>query len=113
MGIIAGAGMYQLAGVLSLFAAVLMLLLDLIPTFRPPCLLVVSGEAGMREKELLACVKKNAARVRVRSRNINKKSTDWILEVSVRKEAQLVESVAAVEGIVSVNLLRHDGEVRF
>lgn len=113
MGIIAGAGLYQLAGVLSLFTAVLLLLLDLIPTFRAPCLLVVSGEIGMQEKELLSCVRKTAPLARVRSRCCNRQSSDWILEVRVRKEAKLVESVASLEGVISVNLMRHDGEVRF
>ena len=30
-----------------------------------------------------------------------------------RNEAELVKSVAAVSGVVSVNLMTHDGEVRF
>ena len=113
MGIIAGAGLFQLAVVLSLFVAVLMLFLDLIPTFRPPCLLVVSGEAGTKEKDLLSCVRKHAVCVRVRSRNITKNGIDWVLEASVWKEAQLAEAVSQMEGILSINLLHHDGEVRF
>lgn len=113
MGIIAGAGLYQLAVVLSLFAAVMMLFLDLLPTFRPPCLLVISGEPGMDEKKLLSCIRKHAACVKVRSRNITKKGTDWVLEAAVWKEALLAETVAAMDGVISVNLLHHDGEVRF
>ena len=113
MGIIAGAGLFQLAVVLSLFVAVLMLFLDLIPTFRPPCLLVVSGESGTKEKDLLSCVRKYAVCVRVRSRNITKNGIDWVLEASVWKEAQLAEAVSQMEGILSINLLHHDGEVRF
>lgn len=113
MGIISGTGLFQLASILSLFAAVMMLFLDLLPTFRPPCLLVVSGAPGTSEKILLSCVRKYAPFARIRSRNISKKGTDWVLEVRVRKEAQLAEAVAAAEGVISVNLLHHDGEVRF
>ena len=113
IGIISGAGLFPLALILSLFMAVLMLFLDLLPTFRPPCLLVVSGEPGLEEKELMARIRKNTISARVRSRNISKKGTDWVVEVRVRKEAQLAEAVAAADGILSVNLLRHDGEVRF
>lgn len=113
MGIIVGAGLYELAILISLCATVLLLGLDLLPAFRAPCLLVVSGEAGMVEAELLSAVKAFSPRAKIRSRNLSKKGTEWILEVSVKDEAGLVGSVAAVGGVVSVNLLSHDGEVRF
>ena len=113
MGIIVGAGLFELAILLSLAATVLILGLDLIPTFRAPCLLVVSGETDMKEADLIQCVKANCSRIRVRSRNISKRGYEWILEVAVRDGSDLVTKVAAVPGVVSVNLMSHDGEVRF
>lgn len=113
MGIIVGAGLYELAVLLSLAATVLILGLDLVPTFRAPCLLVISGESGTDEAELVRCIKSTSTRVRVRSRNVSKRGLEWIFEVNVRDGAALVTQVAAVTGIVSVNLLSHDGEVRF
>ena len=113
MGIIVGAGLYKLAVLLSLAATVLIMGLDLVPTFRAPCILVVSGDSGMEEAELLACVKASCPRVRVRSRNISKRGLEWILEVGVKDGGDLVSKVAAVSGVVSVNLMSHDGEVRF
>ncbi len=113
MGIIVGAGLYKLAVLLSLAATVLVFGLDLIPTFRAPCMLVVSGESGMQEADLLRCVKSVCPRVRVRSRNISKRGLEWILEVAVKDGGQLVTKVAEVPGVVSVNLMSHDGEVRF
>ncbi|MBQ1170534.1 MAG: DUF4956 domain-containing protein [Oscillospiraceae bacterium] len=113
MGIIVGAGLYKLAILLSLAATVLILGLDLVPVFRAPCLLVISGESGMEEGALMHCIKGACSRVRVRSRNCSKRSMEWIFEVSVREDAALVSQVAAVPGVVSVNLMSHDGEVRF
>ena len=113
MGIIVGAGLFELALLLSLAATVLITGLDLIPTFRAPCMLVVSGEAGTEEAVLLGCVKNLCPRVRVRSRNISKRGLEWILEVAVKDGGDLVTQVAAVPGVISVNLLSHDGEVRF
>ena len=113
MGIIVGAGLYELAILLSLAATVLILGLDLIPTFRAPCMLVVSGESDMKEADLISCVKANCSRIRVRSRNISKRGYEWILEVAVKNGDDLVTRVAAVPGVVSVNLMSHDGEVRF
>lgn len=113
MGIIVGAGLFELAVLLSLAATVLILGLDLIPTFRAPCMLVVSGESDMKEADLLRCVKSTCPRVRIRSRNISKRGLEWILEVSVKDGGDLVSRVADVPGVVSVNLMSHDGEVRF
>lgn len=113
MGIITGAGLFKLAILLSLAATVLILGLDLIPTFRAPCMLVVSGESDMKEADLIHCVKSLCPRARVRSRNISKRGMEWILEVAVRDGGDLVTQVAAVPGVVSVNLMSHDGEIRF
>ena len=113
MGIIVGAGLYKLAILLSLAATVLIFGLDLIPTFRAPCMLVVSGESGMQEADLIRCVKSAWSRGRVRSRNVSKRGLEWILEVGVKDGADLVARVAEVPGVVSVNLMSHDGEIRF
>ena len=113
MGIVTGAGLFELAIILSLCITALIFLLDLIPTFRAPCILVVSAEDVKSEDELVKCVKSGARSVRIQSRNITKRGAEWIFELRVKNELSLVESVSKLEGISSVNLLRHDGEVRF
>ena len=112
MGIVVGAGLMELALLMSLCITALIMVLDLIPTFRAPCLLVISGESGMDETALTHCVKQHTARMRVRSRCVTKKGMEWILEVSVRDEKALVNQVAAIPGIISLNLMSHDGDVR-
>ena len=44
---------------------------------------------------------------------ISKRGLEWILEVTVKDGGDLVSKVAALPGVVSVNLMSHDGEVRF
>jgi len=112
VGIITGAGLYELALILSLAVTALVFLLDLIPTFRAPCILVVSGEDAASEKDLLDTVKKHAKTLRVRSRSITKRGVEWILELRVKEEAALVQAVSQVKGIGSVNLMSHDGDLR-
>ena len=113
MGITVGAGLYELAILLALATTVLVMGLDLIPTFRAPCMLVVSGESHMKEADLIRCVKALCPKTRVRSRNISKRGYEWILEVAVKNGDDLVTQVAAIPGVVSVNLMSHNGEVRF
>lgn len=112
VGIIAGAGLYALAVILSLCVTVLILVLDLIPTLRAPCMLVISGESVEAESAMLACVKKQAGRIRVRSRNATQRGAEWIIELQVKNEAELLRELTEVPGILSVNLLSHDGELR-
>lgn len=113
VGIIVGAGLYELALIASLAVTALVFLLDLIPTLRAPCLLVISGDCELDEKLLLDCVHKFSARAKLRSRNITKHGLELILEMQVKEDGKLVKEISALEHIVSVNLLTHDGEVRF
>lgn len=113
VGIIVGAGLYELALLLNLCTTVLVLGLDLLPAFRAPCLLVVSGGPETDEAALMACVKDFCPRAKIRSRCVTKQGTEWILELQVKQEAALAKRVAAIHGVLSLNLMSHDGEVRF
>lgn len=113
IGIVVGAGLFELALILSLAAAVLVFALDLLPLFRAPCLLVVSGEDIDIEGDLIACAKKHSKSVKIRSRNIGKRGAEWIFEMRIRGEAELVQQIAAIEKVTSVHLMTHDGDVRF
>lgn len=113
IGIVVGTGLYELAVILSLCMTVLLIGLDLLPAVRAPYLLVVSGEKGLEEEALLAVAKLHATKIKVRSRNVSAGGTEWIVQLQSKNAAQLVQSVAELEGVLSVNLLSHDGEVRF
>ena len=113
VGIIAGSRQFELAFLFCGILTALIVLLDLLPSFRSPLLLVVSGEPGLSEQALLACVREFCSRTKIRSRNITKSGTEWILEVQVKDENALAQRIAALDGVFSLNLLSHDGEVRF
>ena len=113
MGIITGAGLFELALLLSVCVTILIVALDMVPTFRAPCILVVSGDKEANEAVLMKCVKGFAKTAKIRSRNITKNGTEWIIEMQAKDEAGLVKAAAEVSGVVSVNLMTHDGEVRF
>lgn len=113
VGIVIGAGLYELAILLSLCMTVLQLGLDLLPAVRAPYLLVVSGDKRAQEEALLAAVKAHTSKAKMRSRNVTERGTEWIVELQVKSAAELVAHVFELEGVSSVNLLSHDGEVRF
>lgn len=113
MGIVIGAGLYELAVILSLSITVLMVGLDLIPKIHSPYLLVVTGQKDLDERGMLAAVKIGCSHCAVRSRNMSQRGGEWILELQTRNGDALVKRVSEFPGVLAVNLLSHDGEVRF
>ena len=113
IGIIVGAGLFELSILLSLATALLIFGLDLLPVFKASVLLVVSGNSIELEEALLNCVKAQAKSSKIRSRNITTRGVEWIIELQTRKEEELVRQITGIKNVQSVQLMTHDGEVRF
>lgn len=113
IGIVVGACLYELAVFLCLAVTVLMAVLNLIPSLRAPCLMVVCAETAEIEKTLVDCVKTYAKTSKIRSRNLSKRGVEWIWELQAKDETGLVQAVSAIETVGSVHLMTHDGHVRF
>lgn len=113
VGIICGAGMSEIAIIASLVLTVGIVLLNRLPVAQAPMLLVVNAQDPGCEKKVLELVKQESRYVKVKSRNLTKASLDMILEVRVREETGLLQQLNGVEGVNSVSLLSHDGEVTF
>ena len=92
---------------------IVMLGLHFIPHATPALLLLVNGTDPKIQAELEHTVKNNTTSYKVKSRNVSKHSLDIIMEVKVKDEPALIDSVLALEGIVKASLLTHDGEVTF
>lgn len=111
-GIITGAGLFELVLLLSFAVAVLVFGLDLLPVMKASGLLVISAESVDVETELMAVIKEQTKQVKVRSRNITKQGVEWIFEMQTKEEMKLVKKIAETEGVNSVHLMTHDGELR-
>lgn len=112
IGIIVGAGLFELSVILSLVIAMLVSLLDLLPNIHAPGLLVVSGSDINAEAELIASIRNHSKLAKIRSRNINQNGVEWIIEVQLKNGTALVEKVSSLQVVKSVHLMTHDGEVR-
>lgn len=113
MGIIVGAGLFELAVISCLAITILVFVLDLVPTFKAPCLLVISAKDEQSAEKSVECIKKYTKRAKIRSKNITNKSVELIVELNVDAKSPVSSEIAAIDGITSVNLLSHDGDVRF
>ena len=113
IGIICGAGLYEIALVTSVGVTVFILVLDMLPVGKAPMMLVVNSSEMNGEKAVLDVVGKYARYYKVKSRNLSKGRLDLVIELKVKEECALVSEVAALDGMLSASMISHDGEVTF
>lgn len=113
IGIICGAGLYEVALLTCLVVTVLILVLENIPASRAPMMLVVNLSDAAQEERVLELVKKFSRFYKVRSRNLSGGSLDMVVEVRVKEESVFVREVSSLETVQSASLIAHDGEVTF
>ena len=113
VGIICGAGLYEVALLTCLVVTVLILVLENVPASRAPMMLVVNLSDADKEADVLDVAKKYSRFYKVRSRNISGGSMDMIVEVRVKEESAFFKEVCALDSVQSASLIAHDGEVTF
>lgn len=114
-GIICGAGLAEIACVLAFILSIALFILDRIPVGRAPQILMISAAGYEVEKEVMKIIRKYSAFHTVKSRRLSNNQTDLVIELRTfsQSEPKLVQEIAALEGVRSSSLLRHDGEVTY
>lgn len=112
-GIICGAGLYMLAIVTCLVVTILSFLLDFIKTPQASLLLVLNSSDKGIEKKLLPVLESFAKGYKIRSRNVTAGGIDYVVELKTKDEMGLIDACSVMEGMDSVSLLTHDGDIRY
>lgn len=112
-GIICGAGFAEFAIILAIVLTIMVVLLDRMPVAKAPMILVVNASQMDAEKKLIPVIQKYAKHFTVKSRNMTSTTLDLTIELRTAQGSELVADAMTVEGICSVALLAHDGEVTF
>lgn len=113
VGIICGAGLAQVAIILSVVVTVGMLVLNNLPVAKAPMILVVNSSALDSEEEILKIAGEYSKHINVKSRNLTAKGIDMIIEVRTSNASDLVKKVMEISGVTSASILAHDGEATF
>ena len=113
VGIICGAGLAQVAIILSVVITVGILVLDHLPVAKAPMILVVNADDLDAEEAIVAAAKQYVKYLQVKSRNMTDVSLDLVMELRTAEGSALVRDVKKIPGVTSVSLLAHDGEVTF
>ena len=113
VGIICGAGIAQVAVILSIVVTLVILVLDQMPVAKAPMILVVNAADLEAEDTVEQIVKQYSRSFSVKSRNLTAQSLDLVIELRTAQGKELVKRIMGLQGILSVSLLSHDGEVSF
>ena len=113
VGIICGAGLAQVAVILSVVLTLGILILDQMPVAKAPMILVVNAEDFSVEEAVCNAVREFVKHYHVKSRNMTRNTLDLVIELRTERGREVVQRVMAVDGVTSVSLLSHDGEVTF
>ena len=113
VGIICGAGLSQVAVILSVVVTLGILVLDRMPVAKAPMILVINSSDLDAEEPVAQTVKKYARFFSVKSRNMTAESLDLVVELRTEEGSALIRDIMKLRGITSASLLAHDGEVTF
>ena len=112
-GIICGVGLAEIAILMCLILTVGIVVLDKLPVAKAPMMLVVNASDLDAEQRIMDVVAKYAKHSTVKSRNMTGNTLDLIVELRTGAGSELLKDILREEGITSVSLLSHDGEVTF
>ena len=113
VGIICGAGLAQVAVILSVVVTLGILILDRMPVAKAPMILVVNASDLDAEDAVAETLKKYTRFFSVKSRNMTASSLDLVGELRTAEGGALVRDVMKLQGITSASLLAHVGEGSF
>ena len=111
VGIICGAGLFEIAIVVSAMITFALFVLELLPVAAAPLILVVNCSKCDLEKTVISEVSKYCKYYKVKSRNMTANTLDLVIEVRCKEGADLVLAVSNIEHVNMASLLSHDGEV--
>lgn len=113
-GIICGVGLYELAVFISLTTTILIIVLDLIPQAKAPQIILVNYE---NEKELSekvqSLIKEGSSHCEEKSMTISGGQANEVYELRTANGKEICNKLSGLEGVHSVSMLRHDGEVTY
>ena len=113
IGIMCGASCFGVAVITSIVVTIGILVAEWIPIAKAPQILLINSNDHKNEKEIMDVVKKYCSLYKVKARNLTKDHLDMAIEVRVKEEGELVNTLVELNSVTSASLVSHDGEVTF
>lgn len=112
-GIICGVGLKKLALLIFAVMACLVIFLQLIPGTTAPSILVLRSDERISDTSFIETIlKKNASRIKLKSRSLEGGSSEFIYELKIKDRDSLINDLNEPGIFSGINVLSHDGESR-
>ena len=112
VGIICGAGLVEIAIILSVITTIVIYILDRIPVIKAPVILVVNAGVDS-DPQILEKIRNNTRSYEEKSRVLTNGVLELVYELRTNDSAALARSISSVDGVSSVSVMSHEGEVSF
>ena len=110
IGIISGAGLYEVTIYVSIAVTVAILVLDFIPMVKAPLILVVSCSDVTCEAAIKQVIARYTKISHVSSRNLSAGRLDMVVELRIKNESDFIHEIASIEGVTNASLVSGGGE---
>lgn len=111
VGIICGAGLAFISVIVSIVMAIVVVVLQKYPDKKLSKILILNSSDLDVSDTVMEIVKKYSKACKIKSRNLTKSSLDMIVEIKTNEDTSLSKELLALEGVTSVSILTHDGEI--
>lgn len=112
-GIVCGVGLKLLAVALCMMMTLLILILQLLPNFKPLSILIIRSDSEETDwQEIRKTIESRAKHVKQKSRTIQHGVTEVIYELSTSGEDKLADELQKINKLSEISFLSYDGEFR-
>lgn len=111
-GIICGVSLYALAAALCIIMTVLIFVLNRLPNSKAPTLAIIRMDKECQIDNVTSILKKNSKGMQENSAMAKNGEREIVYELISPDADKIVDQMDKIEGIVSVQILRHAGEMR-
>ncbi len=111
-GIVVGAGLFSVAVIVAAFVTIGLMILQIIPAVSSPELLVLKLSDKSCESDALAVIKKYSSKYKIDSKSTTVQQTTLVIEVKTKDGSAMVDALSDINGVATVTLMEHQGEVK-
>lgn len=109
IGIICGAGLYEIAIIMSVIATFGIIVFQLTPIKKDTYLLVINAKGKDIFDQLITKIKERTSSYSIKAKNINKDGMELIVEIRTHKENEkLLDELLELQDVEAVHLLEND-----
>lgn len=113
VGIISGAGLYEVAVELSFVITIALIVLNYVPSPKSAQILIVNCSRRESGAQIEKVIQEKTKRSLVKSKNITTNGIDMIVEFKGLDENMLIDALMEVEGVTNAAIVNQMGERRF